>query len=315
MAKIYIPILNPLRFVDESFENLPQYATKQFDDFLFEEQLQAWEEPVEYCQKYSTTDIIKLQFQADFDPIKVNVVDADDNIVLTFAAAWTLRNKYDPTFFIYEVSINLNSLPTGCYRVKLECGGGGLLPPDKTLISESFEVIEDISNTILFEYNNSTFFGNVLFETGITFGFRVEGIINKMQPKSKDVLYEDQVLNQTLLSGRPYRLFKLGIGGTFGVPEWIIDKLNWIMDCNNIAIDGKYFTKSEGATWNPKEEENYPLRGYDIDIRESLRRDSAIFDLTVNSNKQLLLIGNIDSKGFGDTYSAASNVIQVISLE
>lgn len=311
MANIYFPYLNPIRFVELNKTNLDQYFTKQFDDFLFEEQQYNWQQHKKYCQKFATVDTIKLQFQSETDPVIITVINEDNDTVLTFTPSWVLRDRYNPTLFIYELSINLSSLNVGCYKIKVEIGD----PVTKTLISECIEIISDIENTLLFEYNNTSFYGNVLFETGIVFSLRTEGTIGKMSPKAKDAIYEDQTLNQTILSSRPFRLFKVGIGGSEGCPDWMADKINWILGCNNVAIDGKYFTKSEGAVLEPKEEENYPMAGYSIDLRESIRRDSSVFSTTANTNKKLLLIGNIDSKGFGNIGNSASNVIQVVDLE
>lgn len=308
MAKLIIPFLNPIKFVIDGNTNLPQYATKHFDDFIFQEQILDWEQPTNYCIKYSTSDIIKLQFHCDSDPVVLIVLDENNEVVTTSTLNWILRNKYDTSMFVYEASISLNSFTAGRYRIKLEVGTA-------VAISEWIQVLDDISNTILLEYNNTKFYGNVMFETGIVFGFRVEGSIGKMIPKSKDSLYEDEVLNQTILNSRPFRLFKLSIGGTFGIPDWVADRLNWILGCNNIAIDGKYFCKSDGANLEPKEEENYPLRGYLIDMRESIRRDSFILQGTVNTNKKLVIISNIDSKGFGNLANASNDVVSIIDIE
>jgi len=142
MANIYIPYLNPIRFVEEGKTNLPQYSTKQFDDFLFAQQQYDWEQPTNYCQKFYVNDILKLQFQADVDPLQLSIVNSDDDIVSTFTANPILRSQYNPTLFVYEVAINLSTLAVGCYKIKLEIGS----PVTKTLISENIEIIDDIEN-------------------------------------------------------------------------------------------------------------------------------------------------------------------------
>lgn len=308
MANIYFPILNPLKFVDENRATTNQYASKHFDEFLYTEQRNEWEQDVVYCSKWGQNDILKLQFQTDSDPVSIEIKNENGDVVYSNSLNYLLRNKYNSNLFIFETSISLNTFAVGCYKAYITCD-------NVVLESENFEVIANIDNTVLIEYWNSKFYGNVLFETGIKFGIRVEGLIGVMNPKSKDAMYEDQVLNQTMITSRPYRLFKLSIGGTFGVPLWIIDKLNWAFGCNNVTIDGKFFTKNEGANFEQKEEESYPLRGYNLDVRETLRRDSLVVSTTSNPNNKIVIIGNIEAKAFGDTFNPNQNLIQIVSVE
>ncbi len=309
--EIYIPFINPIKFVEEGLTNLPQYATKGFDDYVYNEQIKPWEQQKGYCQLFSQNDLIKLQFHASFSPMEVSLIDDNAEAAISLSANPLLRNTYNTNLFVYEVGVALSSVPVGCYRLKLQAGN----PVQKVLISEPIHVIDDIANTILFEYNNSSYYGDVLFETGVVMSIRVAGGFGKYLPKSKDVLYEDQVLNQTILSSRPYRQFKLFVNDGEGIPGWMIEKLNWIMGCNNILIDGKPFAKADGANWEIKEEDGYPMAGYAIDVRESITRNSKIFSSTGNTNKKILLVGNIESKGFGNMSNATNNVIQITEYE
>jgi hypothetical protein len=213
-----------------------------------------------------------------------------------------------PNFFIHQTSINLSTLNYGLYKVELSFD---------TILFESdyFEIVESINDSVYIEYLHKSFYQNVLFETGIKMGIRVPGTIHTMLPKSKDAIYEDQPLNQKMISSRPYRLFKFVIGGSYGVPMWVADKLNRIFGCSTISIDGKYFTKNEGAAFEPKEEENYPLKGYTLDIRESFARDSIYNSSSVNSQGKIIIIGNIEAKAFGDNYSPNQSYIQLTNVE
>lgn len=310
---IYVPLINPMKFVNVARTNLAQYFTKQFDQYLFYEQLYDFEEKVNYFQRIFKGDTISLQFSSNFSPIQIDVINKYGNSVLTFVALQVRRNTYDPDYYIYEAVINTSALEEGCYSMQVTAGTTQPI----LLISEIFIITTDITNTLYFEYSNSVYHEDVLFETGIKFSMRVPGIIAGYTPGAKDVIYEDQILNNTLLSSRAYRNFKLFIGNSEGIPDWIIDKLNRVLSCDRVSIDGKLFCKADGAKWEEKPEENYAMAGWTIDLRESINRYSLIYQVgTIDANKKLLVVHNVESKGFGDVSgNGNNNVVPIVELE
>jgi hypothetical protein len=124
----------------------------------------------------------------------------------------------------------------------------------------------NIKNTLFFEYENSSFYEDVIFETGIKFGLRVPGFLLYDEPGSQDVVYDDQDLNNTILSSQHFRNFKLFVGAPAGIPAWQIDRLDRIIGCDNFSIDGKYFSKPSGAKWEKSEQDNYPMQGWTIGL-------------------------------------------------
>jgi hypothetical protein len=309
--EIISPILNPLRFIDAAYTRGAQYAFDAFDNGFFKDHIQEWEQPVDYYQPWCKSDIIKLQFQANYDPIQVEVQDRYGIAHIALSAIAKKRNTYQTDYFVYEVAISLASLPTGYYQVVVKCGS----PTQKTLLSEILYISDEINNTVLLEYQNSSFYCNVLFETGIKFSYRVQGSIHKFTPSSKDVVYQDQVLNQTVLSSRPFRQFKMSIGGATGVPDWVIDKLNFIFGCNQLSFDGKPFAKGEGSKWDANEENGRPTKGWTLDIVEAVRRDSVRFLSEGDNTKKLMVVHNVESKGFGDVSNESNNVVPVTEIE
>jgi hypothetical protein len=310
--RIYIPFINPLRFVDAARTNQVQYNTKQFDDYLFREQILDFEQNVCWRQPFSPNDIISLQLSANYSPIQVSFVGAKyGNTLSTFSLTSSIRNTYQPDYFLYEQNFNISDLPEGCYYVRIDAGS----PVQKTLLSETFSISSNIKNTLFLEYENSSFYEDVIFETGIKFGMRIPGFIAAYEPASKDVVYEDQVLDNTILSSIPYRTFKLFVGAGQGVPDWLIDKVNRIMGCDTVTIDGKGFSKPDGSKWEKAEEVNYPMRGWTLPLREAINRKSSIFDSEGSTDKRIIVVHNIDSKGFGDIFEPGQNVVEIIELE
>lgn len=306
------PYLNSIKFFETNPAVFYQYAKKPFDYSSFQEQIFNFQEKKKYCQKRSIYDNDFFQFESNYDPITLLIINEDGDAVLPFSAQNIVRNKYQPDYFIYEVDVDYGALAPGYYYFKMVAG----VTSPKLFESEPFEILPTIENTVLLEYSNSTYFGDVLWETGISMSLRVEGVISSLNPSSKDNIYEDQSLNLTMLSSFPFETWKLFIGTSEGIPDYVIKRINRILSCDNVKINGKYYSKFDGSKWEKHEEDNYPMSGWTIELRESLQRNSNIYDSAVPDGLGLLVVYNIEGKMFGDmSDNAGSNVISVISVE
>ena len=184
------------------------------------------------------------------------------------------------------------------------------------MVSEPQLILAKHQNTILLEYWNSRWHGDVVFETGIRFGLRVEGNIGRVNPGRETKSYSDQKENPTVLSSKGFRTFPLNIGGSRGVPDWMVDKFNLVWTCNHVMIDGKYFAATTESKQEYSEQKNYPMRGITMDVREGYNRGSKIVGGTFTGNSELLVIHGIESKFFGDiSQQGSSNVIKIIDVE
>jgi len=185
------------------------------------------------------------------------------------------------------------------------------------LVSEPLNILVSHPNTVFLEYKNSRYHGDVIFETGREFGLRVEGTIgvNSFTPGGKRQVYEDEKLNPTVLSAKPYRTFTLSIGGSSGVPDWMIDKLMWIWSCDNVLVDGKSYAMTD-ESFDFKTEDGYPMRGVNIKIREGINRGSKILTASGNQDQKLIIGINIETKLFGDlSGSGSSNTVKIKVIE
>jgi hypothetical protein len=306
--RLYIPYLNPLNFVEVDPVEIPQYLTKHMDDYFLRERLNPWQSG-SYSQPWQINDTISLQFQNNIGQLQVDVINCEQEVQLSFLMQQKQQNKYEPDYFIYESNTALTPLDPGKYFFLITVGGGL-----KILISELSEVSEIIENSVLLEYSNRSYYGNMIFETGITPSIRIRGLLRLKESAAKDTIYEDQILDAVIIQSKPYRVWEFIV---FAIPDWMIDKLTWILGCSNFRIDGKYFTKNEGAKW--EETDNIgagTLKGYKIELRESINRNSKIFTTAENENEELTIVLNTDSKGFADTSEdASSNVVQFIDVE
>lgn len=314
MSDLYIPILNPLQFVDVNpTQDTTLYATRHIDDFLFSDQIYKFQNKIPFFQQWVSGDIIKLQFESDFSPIQLDMEDLYGRIITGKSAVATQvrANKYIPGLYVYEASLGLTDLGVGPYRY-IATPANNLLKSQK---SEWFTLLPNPTGTLLLTYYNDTFQGDVLFETGIQFSIRVPGYIEYMAPGNKMIVYENQPLNQTLVNGRRFRNIALHIGDGSGVPPWLIDKINAALTCNNFMLDNKPFAILDGK-WSEEGDPDMQLKGYTINLREGLNRSSKIVTGSGDPNMKITIINNIDGRLFGDVSSnSGETVVQILSQE
>lgn len=309
--EIYLPFSNGVRFyeVDPAWQG--QYLTKHFDDWLTSEQRKNFETDVAYKQKWQTNDSFPLQYESNFASINLKVIDCNQNVLIDQNAVQVRINKYLPGYFVYENTISWASIPPGTYYLLLTLGG------TTQMISEPMEIATEWPNTILYEYSNSTFHGDIIFETGIVLKFRCESFVTRLDPANERTAYRDQKMNPTILKSVPFRKWKLIIGYPTGIPDWVIDLQNWIWSCDNVLVDGKSFAVSENANFEETEYDKiYPFRSWTLNIQEGLNRYSKIVNPEVDPNKKLLVVGMIDSTLFGDTSeNAGSNLVPIENIQ
>lgn len=305
---LYISELNPCRFyeVDQAAE--PAYLSKHFDEVPFRDQRKPWNSAPPYFQKWQTTDTIRFQFTSNYSPINIQLIDKYGIARYTQGMWQVLGNKYEPGYYIFEGDIPLSDIDPGCYFIKI-------ILPNKSLISEPLEVLVSHPNTLLIEYRNSRYHGDVIFETGIGFQFRLEGVIGFLNPGANEQYYEDQQLNPTVLSSKPFRSFTIHFGGGLGLPDWVVDKLNYIWSCNDVKVDGKSYAKNGESKFDITEQERYQRRGVNIDVREGANRGSKVILDGGNSDVRLGVVFNVEGKVFGDLSGTGSDMIAITSVE
>lgn len=312
MARIYDPYLNPLQLVEVNRTRLPQYVSRFMDDYWLAERLSSWQQLPDgpYYQPWLPSDNIALQFQNNAGQLKGTVINCQQTLQIPFILDQKQQNKYMPDYFIYEMSAALNVLPVGQhYFMVIEVGD-----TDVVLLGEGFDLQTEQPDTLLIEYTNRSFYGNAVFETGFAPSLRLRGTLQLEDPVSKDTLYEDQVLDMVMVLSKPYRLWELTL---INIPDWMVDKLNWILGCSNLRIDGRFYTKNEGAKLTSQDAlGNGTLKTYKIELREQLLRNSKIIDTASNTNEALSIMLNSTSKGFADTSTdASSSVVQFLDVE
>jgi hypothetical protein len=299
------PLINPLKFHRMEPPQIERYVSKHYLDYPFFDTLDEWEDPYRpFFQPWMQADTIKLQFQGNINPIQVYFLRCDGIVLLSETFTQKQQYSLDTSWHIYEYTKALSSFPEGRYFVKLVAG-------TLTFISEPLDIRAIQENTLLLEYNHFRFYADVIMETGITFSLRIPGALKTFTPASKDTTYEDQSLNLTMLKAVPYRVWQLLIGGVPGIPDYLIDKLNIILGCSNLQIDGRFYTKGSSQL-EAKALENYRMRGWSIDMREKLNRMSVMDTGEATMTGVVMIAAASDTKGFGVTDSGDSVLTDAI---
>lgn len=294
---------------------IPQYQSRHMEDYWLEERLNKWQSlPGDrWCQPWRNDDIISLQVQNNIGQIEIDIINCQKTVLTSFLMTQKQQDQYEPDYFIYESNTALDTLPEGYAWMLLKIG---VSPVRITLISEPLLILADQPGTLLIEYSHYKFYENLIFEGGFTSSIRTKGLIRKKPTAFKDTVYEDQDLDMVMIHSKPYRVWELliGAGDDGGVPDWFEDKIGRILGCSNLRIDGRYYTKNEGAKMEEIDERfNGALYTYKIELRERINRHSHYWDSDASSNEELVITLNSTSKGFADTSLDASSSVVVFT--
>jgi hypothetical protein len=308
--RLYQPFLNPVQFTKITPDEIPQYVSRHLDDWQFPDTILDFEQRVCWRQGWQTSDSIRLQFQSNYSPLNLKLIRAQDEVVMYDVNLAVVRtNMDDPDYKIYQADVALNPYPVGFYYLKLSVGIGGVL----TLVSNVFEISIICENSLLLEYQHRKYYADVFFETGFSPSIRIPAILKMKPPGSIDTIYEDQEANMEMLKSVPYQLWTLSIGPE-GIPPAQIKRLNFMLGCSNMRLDGRYYTKNEGAKLDENTVEFYPMSGWSIELREKLNRSSVIYENEIVVDGTIAVVANVDSKGFSPN-DAGGSVYQVEDIQ
>lgn len=310
ILRLYQPFLNPVQFTKITPDEIPQYVSRHLDDWQFADTIHDFEQRVCWRQGWQTSDSIRLQFQSNYSPLNLKLIRAEDDVVMYDVNLAVVRtNMDDPDYKIYQADVALNPYPTGFYYLKLTIGIGGVL----TLVSNIFEISVICENSLLLEYQHRKYYADVFFETGFSPSIRIPAILKMKPPGSIDTIYEDQEANMEMLKSVPYQLWTLSIGPE-GIPPAQIKRLNFMLGCSSTRLDGRYYTKNEGAKLDENTVEFYPMSGWSIELREKLNRSSVIYENEIVVDGTIAVVANVDSKGFSPN-DAGGSVYQVEDIQ
>lgn len=288
--------------------DVPQYMSRFMDKYRFRETQEPVDQKVCYLQKWMTVDSINLQLISNYGPVSLQLKTIDGvSVGGSLAFVTGQQDFFRPGYYIRSISQPLIAYPPGTYYWQLSAGGSDVW------VSEPQEIYETLPQSLYFQYKHYERYGDVIFQTGYEGAIRVEGVLKFTTPGSKDTVYEDQPLNVTMIKSVPFRVFNLILGNTRGLPPWLVDKINWILGCSDMRIDGRYYTRGEDSEIELNESELYPLMGMSIQLREKLNRSSIAYqdDSVVQGLAATTSI--INTKGFG--LSPGEDYVEIENVE
>lgn len=283
---ILLPRLNPIRLIQEN-HRYQKY---------FSESIPGHEEPACYAQPFNRYDEIRFQ------------VHTGNNEQLSFGATIeSLQGKSvlsieyvalpNSIYNTYEFSSPLSKLSPGLYLVHLTVSEGPGRPIQH-FYSEHVRIENIHPNTIQILYTHDQNDYDILFHPSSgsqrRFMIRVEGgfASDGFTPAASDTVYRNQEFDTVLLSSKPYYTKKLTIGSGKGVPNWMADKINRVLSCSNVWLDGVRTTKSDGAKMEAVREKGVATAGWVIELIDADSSYSDVYgggDYNIDYNQDYLL--------------------------
>ena len=302
--KFIYPAINPLHFYKQNQTADDRYNSRLFDQWSFSDTILPWQQRVNWHQPWQLSDILHLQLFCNYGPISLKLYTEAGVLVDTIAFNQVMVNFNDPDMYIYEVDVDMSGYTEGCHYFTIEVGSPVVL----TLVSEKIQLLENIEATLQLEYSHPSFREDMIFETGIQPKIRIPGVLTFKGPASSNTLYIDQPENPTLIRSTNYRVWVLDIGAGAGIPDYFADKIDRILGCRTLLIDGVQYTKIDGSL-EPSGVEDYPMRGWRIELRPTVNRASKHYENNEPVNRQVAVEINVDSKGFGTDTGGSETVI------
>lgn len=257
---LHISDLNPLHFVKYDYQVPPKYHETGMYNAWLSERITRWAMEATYTQPWQQGDTIDLQFMANSNSsIVIKVHSCISGIAMEVPMTEALNPSVQAPNRLLQASISTEDLEEGNYVAVVYSDGKPIC------ISEPFSISEDCPETFLFEYRNSYNFINAFFD-GWNPSIRIHAFWSRVTPTSSMEDYQDEEGVFEILSSQGTYTRKLYLGSVYGLPDWMIIKLNQILLVNVMFIDGQRYTRNADSKLQPHEQEGNPLSYWDIDM-------------------------------------------------
>jgi len=257
---LYISNLNPLHLVKYDYQVPAKYHETGMYNAWLSERMTRWTMSAKYIQPWQQGDTIELQFLANSNS---NIVIKVHSCLLGFVNEVPMTEALNPAVLapnrLLQASIDTSDLEEGNYTALVYSEGKPIC------ISEPFSVNDDCPDTFLFEYKNSYNFIDAFFD-GWNPSIRVAAFWQHITPTNTLEDYQDEEGNFEILSSMATYTRKLFLGDAYGLPDWMVIKLNHVLSVNTLFIDGQKYTRNADSKLQAHEQEGNPLSYFDIDL-------------------------------------------------
>ena len=285
--QINFPHTNPIAFEKETGEYQPY-----MDAYRFEGD-KCWEMPM------LQTDKLTFQFSWNGNPspnirIKVETLEYTDGGIVASVVyndvtsgvavsygnddVWRVEQafaspKYNGYFHICNTISTLMPNVGGRYRVRVsvdEDGGTTFT----SYVSSFIKVVDNGDGTKLLKYSDSRQynFGTFFSKMPEFFWMRLPAVFLHPSPKDESEIFQSYDMGMELVSSRPYETVELEIGGRHGIPDYILQNLNYILHCDTKLIDGVAYELTADSSLDPMRSDGYNLSWVKVTLA---RRDGS----------------------------------------
>ena len=222
---------------------------------------------MDYVQRFDQSDRIRVQYSTfgNYDYI-VSLVNNDTGQAVYPERVLLYRTETKNT---YEVLMNYLKPGSYTFQIWLRIISTQLMAHSTFRVEE-----EEPENTVKITYNHRRNEFDTFFDPNHFFDFRAEGCFLPSEssfPVDTEG-FRDQRFVYRQLSAMPYRKDVLSVGGAFGVPNWVAEKLNNIFSLSFILVDDSKYARSEGAVPELTSiHADYPMFVYKIELEKDQR--------------------------------------------
>lgn len=309
-----ISLLSPFQWTKEGYSNPLPYNTKFMDDWQYPDTIGKFYEKKRYLAPWEQSDILPFQGLSNYAPHQLELYDCQGNQVDTFVLAYKPSSIEITGQKVYEANVALNTYDEGVYQFKIKSGS----PVLETYVSNYFLLKQKHLNTYLLEVTHDENDFDTVFETDFVCKLRVHGELRDFQPGADRTVFINQSRNIVQLAGKSFSTEKLIIGDSWGVPNFMIEKINDLFLCSQVLIDGKQYVGNEGARFETSRQTDglYPMAGWAFEVRPANTSTKKRFIADGTQGSPSTVVYNIQQKGFGTiTGPASSNVLQIEELK
>lgn len=305
--EIFASRLCPLQIVplNPTFDGRFHY--RPINSTLFKQTLREYHQKSScYIPVQNNDGFIPLQiFSGSISPITVNLYTCDASLVSSTELTEIAMDALKAPMKCFEGNIDISTLDEGKYYLTVTPGTSGAV-----FTTEKIWVKEDWPDTVFIQYKHSVNKLSMIFSTGYAPQMRVHGTIDDYTPYDRATEYEDEPANIQMIDGIPYDTTRLYLGYSSAVPDWVIQKMNFIMLLDTTVIEGVQWSRNGAdAKWEKNATPGNPLKYWSLEIREAKNSDG-ISGLPSDDTSDILLVYNIENSGFGSD-SGDTTVTQV----
>jgi len=308
----------PVKFIRVGATYPLQYHFKQMDTDWFTNRIGRYSVQTPYFQKWQTNDTFDVQFITEGLAATLVIIDCNGAEVDTITLNEIANDGLSAGQQLYVGTVDCSVLAAGETYYLLATFGSG--PTARQFVTEPILIAADWPETVVIDYSNDENDTDIIWNVagGYTSRIRVEGYIQRFRPGGRLSQYEDEPLDIVNLDSEPTRSYEFLVGSDQGLPDWMIDKINRALTCDNVSIDGYEYTLDKDAQLEEISTPGSPLSFWTVPIREANNRAGIAIDAEGENEGDLFVTYNINTKGFSSNQAPANQqdaIVQVTDIE